>query len=68
MRAQDFFFLPPSLIHQHQQVDLVSASTAVEVFERVRFINSSAGVVSCTKGKLDPAELEGLGTFDRLMR
>ncbi|CAN0288467.1 unnamed protein product [Ascophyllum nodosum] len=50
------------------KVDLVSASTAVEVFERVRSINSSAGVVSCTKGKLDPAELEGLGAFDRLMR
>lgn len=50
------------------QVDLVSASTAVEVYERVRSINQSAGIVSCSRGKLDPAELEGLGAFDRLLR
>ncbi|CAM9115855.1 unnamed protein product, partial [Sphacelaria rigidula] len=50
------------------KVDLVSASTAVEVYERVRSINQSAGIVSCSRGKLDPAELEGLGAFDRLLR
>ena len=31
-------------------------------------MNASAGVVSCSRGKLDPKELEGLGAFDRLMR
>lgn len=44
------------------------ASTAVEVFQRIRSMNASAGVVSCSRGNIDPAELEGLGAFDRLMR
>ncbi|CAM9226310.1 unnamed protein product [Ectocarpus sp. 6 AP-2014] len=50
------------------KVDLVPASTAVEVFQRIRSMNGTAGVVSCSRGKLDPRELEGLGAFDRLMR
>eukprot|EP00903_Cladosiphon_okamuranus_P021241 g19514.t1 len=50
------------------KVDLVPASTAVEVFKRIRSMNASAGVVSCSRGKLDPKELEGLGALDRLMR
>ncbi|CAM9196988.1 unnamed protein product, partial [Scytosiphon promiscuus] len=50
------------------KVDLVPAGTAVEVFQRIRSMNASAGVVSCSRGKIDPAELEGLGAFDRLMR
>lgn len=50
------------------KVDLVSASTAVDVYQRVRSINESAGIVSCSRGKLDPAELEGLGAFDRLLK
>lgn len=50
------------------QVDLVPSSTAIQVFHRIRSINANAGVVSCSRGKLDPNELEGLGAFDRLMR
>ncbi|CAM9407549.1 unnamed protein product [Ectocarpus sp. 4 AP-2014] len=50
------------------KVDLVPASTAVEVFQRIRSMNGTAGVVSCSRGKLDPRELEGLGALDRLMR
>ncbi|CAN0476790.1 unnamed protein product, partial [Scytosiphon promiscuus] len=46
------------------KVDLVPAGTAVEVFQRIRSMNACAGVVSCSRGKIDPAELEGLGAFD----
>lgn len=60
---------PASLMNlMNLKVDLVSASTAVEVFERIRSINDNAGIVSCSRGKLDPSELEGLGAFDRLLR
>ena len=50
------------------QVDLVTSATAVEVFHRIRSINASAAIVSCSRGNIDPAELEGLQTFDRLVR
>ncbi|CAN0449540.1 unnamed protein product, partial [Laminaria digitata] len=43
------------------KVDLVTSATAVEVFQRIRSINASAAVVSCSRGNIDPAELEGLG-------
>eukprot|EP00752_Nemacystus_decipiens_P002170 g2066.t1 len=59
---------PVPIVRTLLQVDLVPSSTAVEVFQRIRSMNASAGVVSCSRGKLDPKELEGLGAFDRLVR
>ena len=48
------------------QVDLVASATAVEVFQRIRSINASAGIVSCSRGNIDPGELEGLHAFGKL--
>ncbi|KAG5182154.1 CobW/HypB/UreG, nucleotide-binding domain-containing protein [Tribonema minus] len=44
-------------------VDLVPAAAAVAVWRDLRAINAGAKILSCTRGRLDPAAITGFGAF-----
>ena len=46
------------------KIDLVDATTALEVWRRIRGINSRADIVPCVRGQLSAAALVDVGGFD----
>jgi G3E family GTPase len=46
------------------KLDLVSTAQAIEVYQRLRGINSRAGVLPCVRGAVDASALVGASGFD----